>query len=171
VRQSAEEVVRRLTIAATCTGVDQQTASLNKLADASNTLATATDTNAKRALSAEAAYNRQTLSLVPDARAQIDQARANKTPDSALAQGFITQDDHAKRIDENLINKLKQPQIAIDKTRSAASTLFATAFGSATLEGEKQFAVMLRDIAKTFKQISDYISSIPDWVKNLGGAL
>jgi hypothetical protein len=59
--QSAEEVVRRLTITATNTGVDQQTASLTKLADASNTLATVTDTNAKRALSAEAAYNRQTL--------------------------------------------------------------------------------------------------------------
>jgi len=41
-------------------------------------------------LSAEAAYNRQTLSLVSGARAQIDQARANKTADNALAQGIIT---------------------------------------------------------------------------------
>jgi hypothetical protein len=75
-----------------------------------------------------------------------------------------------KGIDDNLIKKIAQLQIDIDKTRGAANTIFSSAFGSATLEAEKQFANILLDAAKTFKLIVDYSKDIkfpeaPDWVK------
>jgi hypothetical protein len=94
----ADEVVRRLTITANSTGIEDTTAKLNSLGTATANLAIVTDTSAKRALSAEAAYNRQTLSLDPAARAQANIAKATKTANDALAQGIITQDDHAKRV-------------------------------------------------------------------------
>jgi hypothetical protein len=94
----AGEVVRRLTISATSTGIDETTGKINTLANASAVLADVTDTSAKKALSAEAAYNRQTLAMDPAAKAQDAIAKATKTANDALAQGIITQDDHAKRV-------------------------------------------------------------------------
>lgn len=65
-----------------------------------------------------------------------------------------------KGIDENMINKLRQLQIDIDKTKSAASGIFASAFGTSTLEAEKRYAEQMVDIAKSFKYIVDNISKV-----------
>jgi hypothetical protein len=94
----ADEVVRRLTVSATSTGIDDVTGKMKTLAGATVALAEVTDASAKRALSAEAAYNRQTLALDPAARAQASIEKATKTANAALAQGIITQDEHSKRV-------------------------------------------------------------------------
>ncbi|MBR0855489.1 hypothetical protein [Bradyrhizobium liaoningense] len=65
-----------------------------------------------------------------------------------------------KGIDENMINKLRQLQIDIDKTRSAASGIFASAFGTSTLEAEKRYAETMVDIAKSFKYVVDNIDKV-----------
>ncbi|MDH2341539.1 hypothetical protein [Bradyrhizobium sp. SSUT77] len=90
----ANEVVRRLTISATSTGIDEQTGKLNKLADASNSLATVTDTNAKRALSADAAWTKLHQSLDPVAKSQNAIEKGTRTLNDALAQGLITQEKY-----------------------------------------------------------------------------
>jgi hypothetical protein len=92
------ETIRRITIQGSTQGVDQATASLNKLADAQGNVAAVSDTSAKRQLSAEAAYKKQTLALDDQARAQDKAGKATKVADDALKQGIITQDEHAKRI-------------------------------------------------------------------------
>lgn len=92
------DVVRRLTISATSTGIDEQTGKLNKLADASNSLATVTDTNAKRALSAEAAVVKLTNSLDPAAKATAEIEKGTRTLNDALAQGIITQEQYNKNL-------------------------------------------------------------------------
>ncbi len=51
-------------------------------------------------------------------------------------------------IDVNLIEKLRQLQIDIDKTRGAANNVFASMFGTSTLETERAFANGLLEIAK-----------------------
>ncbi|MDH2357689.1 hypothetical protein QCM80_45315 [Bradyrhizobium sp. SSUT112] len=88
------DVVRRLTISATSTGIDEQTGKLNKLADASNSLATVTDTNAKRALSADAAWIKLSNSLDPVAKSQAEIEKGTRTLNDALAQGLITQEKY-----------------------------------------------------------------------------
>ncbi|MFT4117461.1 hypothetical protein [Bradyrhizobium sp.] len=65
-----------------------------------------------------------------------------------------------KGIDENMINKLRQLQIDIDKTKSAANGIFASAFGASTLEAEKRYAETMVDIAKSFKYIVDNVSKV-----------
>lgn len=90
----ADEVVRRLTISATSTGIDEQTGKLNKLADASNNVAQVTDTNAKRALSAEAAFAKLSTQIDEAARSQAAIEKGTKTLNAALAQGVITQDQY-----------------------------------------------------------------------------
>lgn len=65
-----------------------------------------------------------------------------------------------KGIDENMINKLRQLQIDIDKTKSAASGIFASAFGTSTLEAEKRYAEQMVEIAKSFKYIVDNIGKV-----------
>jgi hypothetical protein len=71
-----------------------------------------------------------------------------------------------KGIDENLIKKLAQLQVEIDKTKSATSTVFASIFAESVLSAEKEFASILLDIAKTLKAISDFkFPEAPDWVK------
>lgn len=95
----ADEIVRRVTVTATGqSSVDALSNSLKGLSGETTALAQVTDTSAKRALSAEAAYQKQTLALDPAARAQAAIAKATKTANDALAQGIITQDDHAKRV-------------------------------------------------------------------------
>src|SRR5262245_41513100 len=99
------EVIRRITVQGKTEGVDQATASLNKLAAAQDNVAKSgertavvTDLATKRQLSAAEAYRRQTLSLDETARAQDKIARATKVADDALRQGLITQAEHARRL-------------------------------------------------------------------------
>lgn len=74
------------------------------------------------------------------------------TPDvAALAASFSAA---GKGIDANLIPKLKQLQIDIDKTKSAANTVFASMFGTSTLETELEFQRGLLAIATTLKTFS-----------------
>lgn len=94
----AQEVIRRLTISATSTGIDEQTGKLNKLTDASTQLATVTDTNAKRALSAEAAVAKLTNTIDGAAAAQAKIAAGTKTLNDALAQGLITQEKYNQNL-------------------------------------------------------------------------
>lgn len=65
-----------------------------------------------------------------------------------------------KGIDENMINKLRQLQLDIDKAKSSASSIFASTFGTSTLESEKQYAETMVDIAKSYKYIVDNIGKI-----------
>ncbi|WP_426528387.1 hypothetical protein [Bradyrhizobium sp. McL0615] len=90
----SDQVVRRLTISATSTGIDEQTGKLNKLADASNNVAQVTDTNAKRALSAKDALAKLTNQIDDTARAQAQIEKGTRTLNAALAQGIITQDQY-----------------------------------------------------------------------------
>lgn len=92
------DVVRRLTISATSTGIDEQTGKLNKLSDASTQLATVTDTNAKRSLSAEAALARLTNTIDGAAASQAKIAAGTKTLNDALAQGIITQEKYNQNL-------------------------------------------------------------------------
>ncbi|WP_256807794.1 hypothetical protein [Bradyrhizobium sp. Bra64] len=87
----ANEVIRRLTISATSTGIDEQTGKLNKLSDASTQLATVTDINAKRALSTEFALAKLTNTIDGAAASQAKIASGTRTLNDALAQGLITQ--------------------------------------------------------------------------------
>jgi hypothetical protein len=92
------ETIRKITIQATAQGVDQTTASLNRLSAAQGNLATVTDIQTKRQLSVEQAYRRQSLAVDDVARSQDRIAKATKVADAALAQGLITQAEHATRI-------------------------------------------------------------------------
>lgn len=70
-----------------------------------------------------------------------------------------------KGIDENLIKKLALLQVEIDKTKGAASTIFASIFAENVLTAEKGFASVLLDISKTLKLISDVkFPDAPAWV-------
>jgi hypothetical protein len=64
-----------------------------------------------------------------------------------------------KGIDANLIKKLAQLQIDIDKTRNAANTVFASMFGTSTLQAELDFArgmLSIATYAKEFKFSDDF---------------
>lgn len=93
------ETIRRITIQGTTQGVNEATAALNKLADAQGNVAVVSDTTAKRALSAQAAYDKQTLSVVAGAREQANYEKAVKTAKAALDQGVISNADYAARVD------------------------------------------------------------------------
>lgn len=97
------DVIRRITIQGSSAGVDEATAALNKLAVAQGNVAVVSDASAKRLLSAEAAYKKQTMAVDDHARSQAQVAKATKVADDALRQGLITQDDHVKRV--SLINQ------------------------------------------------------------------
>lgn len=112
----ADEVVRRLTIIGSTQGVDQATTSMNKLADSSNNVATVTDTNAKRALSAEAAFRKLTNSIDDTARSQSQIEKGTKTLNDALAQGVITQDKYNESLGL-LKEKYADVSAANDNTR------------------------------------------------------
>jgi hypothetical protein len=94
----ADEVVRRLTISATANGVDQASSSIKKLADESANLATVTDTNAKRALSAEDAFKKLTGQIDDASRAQMQIEKGTRTLNDALAQGVITQEQYNRSL-------------------------------------------------------------------------
>jgi hypothetical protein len=115
----ADEVIRKLTITATNTGVDENTSSLNKLADASTNLATITDTNATRALSAEAAWNKLNASLDPVAKSQAAIEKATTTLNAALDQGVISQDQYNASL-----GQLKDKYSDVNAANSDASNSF-----------------------------------------------
>ncbi len=78
--------------------LDSLAGSLNKVAAAEGAVASVTDIQTKRTLSAEAAYKRQTLAVVEGARAQDQYARAVRVADQALNQGRISASEHAQRL-------------------------------------------------------------------------
>jgi hypothetical protein len=69
--------------------LDSLASSLNKVATATQGVASVTDIQTKRALSVADAYKRQTLALVDGARAQDQLTRSVKILDQALAQGVV----------------------------------------------------------------------------------
>ncbi|HEX4302829.1 MAG TPA: hypothetical protein VHZ78_08545 [Rhizomicrobium sp.] len=95
-------------------------AAQTRLATTSGTTATVTDTAAKRALSAQQAYTRQTLAVVEGARQQDQMARAMKVADAALQQGIITTDQHAQRV-ALLGTKYHETNSALDDFRAGIS--------------------------------------------------
>ena len=82
---------------------------------------------------------------------------------AALTSAFAAA---GKGIDENLIKKLAQLEIDITKTRNAANTVFATMFGTSTLENELEFQKGLLVIAQTLKEftLSDDLKKFIDWI-------
>jgi hypothetical protein len=100
------ELIKRITIENRATGVQETVAGVNAVSAAlgnaavkGNEAAVVTDLAARRTLSSAAAYEKQTRSVVDGAAAQDRIAKAIKIADSALAQGVITQTDHARRVD------------------------------------------------------------------------
>jgi len=97
---TTQDVIRKLTIRATGEGIEPLTTSLKGLASATGAVVQITDTSAKRAISAEAAWNKLNLSLDPNARAQLAIAKATKVASDALAQGIITQERYNKAVSD-----------------------------------------------------------------------
>lgn len=93
-------VIRTITIRGTSEGLDKVTADLNKLASAQENVAVVSEQSAKRVLSLEDAWKRQTLKLDGAARAQANIARETKIADAALREGVATQAQHAQRLEQ-----------------------------------------------------------------------
>jgi hypothetical protein len=106
-----ENVIRTITIKGTSEGIDKVTGDLNKLATAQQNVAVVSEQSAKRVLSLEDAWKRQTLRLDEAARSQANLARETKIADQALQQGIATQEQHAQRIDQ-LNQKYGQATVA-----------------------------------------------------------
>ena len=90
----SDEVVRRLSLTFSENGADATTGKVNKLAEASTNLATVTDTNAKRALSAQAAFDKLSSQIDETVKAQTAIEKGTRTLNEALDQGIITQDKY-----------------------------------------------------------------------------
>jgi len=118
-------VIRTITIRGTSEGLDKVTADLNKLASAQTNVAVVSEQSAKRVLSLEDAWKRQTLKLDEAARAQANIARETKLADAALREGVATQAQHAQRLDQ--INQRYN-------TASQSTQQFATQTGLARHE-------------------------------------
>lgn len=76
-------VVRTIRVKGTSEGIDKLTGDLNKLAGAQENVAVVSEQSAKRTLSVEAAWKRQTMQLDENARAQENIARQTRTADRA----------------------------------------------------------------------------------------
>lgn len=113
------ETIRKITIQGSTQGVNEATDALNRFAVAQGNVAVVSDTSAKRALSAEQAYNRQTLSVVAGAREQANYEKAVKTAKAALDQGIISHSDYAARVD---LLKDKFGQAGVGAKAFAAAT-------------------------------------------------
>jgi hypothetical protein len=111
-------VFRTITIRGTSEGLDKLEADIKKVAAAEQNVAVVSEQTAKRVLSLEDAWKKQTLKLDEAARAQANYSREAKVADAALRQGLVTQQQHAERIDL-ITQKYNQG--------SAASKAFATA--------------------------------------------
>lgn len=109
--------------------LDGVSAAQAKLSGVSNTAATVTDMVTKRALSAEAAYKRQTLAVVDGARAADQLARSLKVVDAALQQGRISAQEHADRV--ALLQQKYGDAGNASKTLSTATAGLSNAFGAA----------------------------------------
>lgn len=94
-------VVRTIRIRGESEGVEKVTGDLNKLAAAQQNVAVVSETSAKRVLSLEDAWKKQSLKLDEAARSQANISRETKIADGALREGLITQQQHAERL--NLI--------------------------------------------------------------------
>jgi hypothetical protein len=115
-----ENVIRTITIKGTSEGLDKVTADVNKLADAQQNVAVVSDQSAKRVLSLEDAWKKQTLRLDETARSQANLSREMKTADAALREGIATQEQHAIRIDQ--INQKYGQATVAQKAFSAATS-------------------------------------------------
>jgi hypothetical protein len=115
-----ENVIRTITIKGTSEGIDKVTGDLNKLATAQQNVAVVSEQSAKRVLSLEDAWRRQTLRLDEAARSQANLARETKVADQALQQGIATQQQHALRIDQ-INQKYGQATIAQKAFSTATS--------------------------------------------------
>lgn len=93
-------VIRTITIRGTSEGLDKVTADLNKLASAQENVAVVSEQSAKRVLSLEDAWKKQTMRLDEAARAQANIARETKIADAALREGLATQAQHAQRMEQ-----------------------------------------------------------------------
>ena len=93
-------VIRTITIRGQSEGLDKLTADVNKLAAAQENVAVVSEQSAKRVLSLEDAWKRQTLKLDEAARAQANIARETKIADAALREGVATQAQHAQRLEQ-----------------------------------------------------------------------
>lgn len=100
---NVNNVVRTITIKGVSDGVEKLTKDVNNLAAAQQNVAVVSDTSAKRVLSLEDAWKKQTLKLDEAARSQANIARESKIADNALREGLITQQQHAERL--NLITQ------------------------------------------------------------------
>jgi hypothetical protein len=94
------DTIRTITIRGQSEGLDKLTADVNKLAAAQQNVAVVSEQSAKRVLSLEDAWKRQTLRLDEAARAQANIARETKVADAALREGLATQAQHAQRLDQ-----------------------------------------------------------------------
>lgn len=109
----ADDVVKTITIRGKKDGVDETTASLNKLADAQRTVATVSDTTSKSALSVEAAYARQTLRIDEAAKMAHKIATETKLAKSAFDQGVISVEAYRDRVSD-IKNKYTETAAASD---------------------------------------------------------
>lgn len=115
----ADEVVRTITIRGKGDGLDQLTDALKKVAEAQGAVPVVADKSTKSLSSVEQAYQKQTLRLDENARSQAQAATQTKIADAALAQGLVTQAEHAARLD--LINN-KYGQATLGSKAFAAAT-------------------------------------------------
>lgn len=100
------ETIRKITIQAAQTGVDQTTASLNKLSDAQSnvadtgkTMATVTDQSSSKQLSAQSAYDRLRTSIDSNYRSQQQLAKGETVLTNARNQGIISAQTYAQMHD------------------------------------------------------------------------
>lgn len=147
-----DEVVRRLSLTFAESGADATTAKFNKLTEASNNLATVTDTNAKRALSAQAAMDKLTLSIDDAAAAQAKIEKGTKTLNAALAQGVITQDQY----NESLKLLKEKYSDAGDAGEEASKGFALSGIEAASVANHvKQAALALYALSPAFRAIAN----------------
>lgn len=100
---NVNNVVRTITVRGSSEGVEKLTGDLNKLAGAQQNVAVVSEQSARRVLSLEDAWKKQSLKLDESARSQANIARETKIADGALREGLVTQQQHAERL--NLISQ------------------------------------------------------------------
>jgi len=97
---NVNNVVKTITIKGSSEGLEKLTSDVNKLASAQQNVASVSEQSAKRVISLEDAWKRQTLKLDENARAQAMIARETKIADAALREGVATQAQHAQRLEQ-----------------------------------------------------------------------
>lgn len=100
---NVNNVVRTITIRGKSEDLDKLTGDLTKLATAQQNVAVVSEQSAKRVLSLEDAWKKQSMRLDESARSQANIARETRIADGALREGLITQQQHAERL--NLISQ------------------------------------------------------------------